>query len=89
MVLTVIVGASKRLIVESRGSGHRSLQRNPSLIQCPNFDGLFLYRLSELNFALKHIKVDAVPAYELAVSDDEADDYYLAKSFFDVKEYDR
>ncbi|KAF6201127.1 hypothetical protein GE061_005574 [Apolygus lucorum] len=45
--------------------------------------------LSELNFALKHIKVDALPPHELAVSDDEVDDYYLAKSYFDLKEYDR
>ncbi|BET02763.1 Cell division cycle [Nesidiocoris tenuis] len=45
--------------------------------------------LSELNFAIKNVKVKCTQPYKIAVAEDELDDYYLAKSFFDAKEYDR
>lgn len=47
--------------------------------------------LSELNYALKNIVVDAseVPSPSLSCHGSEFDTYLLAKSYFDVKEYDR
>ena len=48
-------------------------------------------RLSELNFALKDIKVDPDEYTTESIKDDEEDmeRYLLAKSFFDLNEYDR
>lgn len=51
----------------------------------------FFLRLSELNHSLKDIKVE--PSERVHVDPDvygeEYDIYFLAKSYFDVKEYDR
>ncbi|KAJ9577237.1 hypothetical protein L9F63_006211, partial [Diploptera punctata] len=47
--------------------------------------------LSELNFALREVKIDEVAAFSPAASDhdDEAEHYFMAMSYFHLKEYDR
>jgi hypothetical protein len=48
--------------------------------------------LSELNFALREVKLESVGAFTQSVAihgDEEAEHYLLAKSYFDLKEYDR
>lgn len=49
------------------------------------------YRLSELNFALQGVKLDNPgPFMQYFVDHDEENErYLLAKSYFDLKEYDR
>jgi len=49
------------------------------------------YRLSELNFALQGVKLDNPgPFMQYFVDhDEETERYLLAKSYFDLKEYDR
>lgn len=49
------------------------------------------YRLSELNFALQDVKLDNPgPFMQYFVDhDEETERYLLAKSYFDLKEYDR
>ena len=44
-----------------------------------------------MNFALREVKLDASDAYSQvpADGDDETEHYLLAKSYFDLKEYDR
>ncbi|XP_069697967.1 cell division cycle protein 23 homolog isoform X1 [Periplaneta americana] len=47
--------------------------------------------LSELNFALRDVKIDPSDTFTQSIldNDDEAEHYLLAKSYFDLKEYDR
>ncbi|XP_017778354.1 PREDICTED: cell division cycle protein 23 homolog [Nicrophorus vespilloides] len=46
--------------------------------------------LAELNYAIKHVKLDAADyAVDSGLLDDDLDNYTLAKSYFDIKEYDR
>lgn len=45
--------------------------------------------LSELNYSLKHISVSPRERLDIVDDLDEADTYLLAKSYFDLKEYDR
>jgi hypothetical protein len=47
--------------------------------------------LSELNFALQEVKLESSGAFmqPFIGDDDERDQYLLAKSYFDLKEYDR
>ena len=49
------------------------------------------YRLSELNFALQDVKLDNPGAFVqyFVDHDEETERYLLAKSYFDLKEYDR
>ena len=49
------------------------------------------YRLSELNFALQGVKLDNPgPFMQYFIdNDEETERYLLAKSYFDLKEYDR
>jgi hypothetical protein len=46
--------------------------------------------LSELHFALQEVKLDSSGAVtQPFVDNDEIEHYLLAKSYFDLKEYDR
>jgi len=55
-----------------------------------NFIIINCYRLSELNFALQGVKLDNPgPFMQYFVDDEETERYLLAKSYFDLKEYDR
>jgi hypothetical protein len=46
--------------------------------------------LSELNFALQEVKLESSGAFTQPIlGDDETEHYLLAKSYFDLKEYDR
>jgi hypothetical protein len=46
-------------------------------------------RLSELNFALQEVKLESSSAFTQLDNDNETEHYLLAKSYFDLKEYDR
>jgi hypothetical protein len=48
-------------------------------------------RLSELNFALQDVKLDNPDAFMqyFVDHDEDTERYLLAKSYFDLKEYDR
>lgn len=52
---------------------------------------IFFHRLSELNHSLKDIKVEPSERVHVdpEVYGEEYDNYFLAKSYFDVREYDR
>lgn len=52
---------------------------------------LYFHRLSELNHSLKDIKVEPSERVHVdpEVYGEEYDNYFLAKSYFDVREYDR
>jgi hypothetical protein len=49
------------------------------------------FRLSELNFAIQEFKLESYGAFTQPIlgGDDETEHYFLAKSYFDLKEYDR
>jgi hypothetical protein len=49
------------------------------------------FRLSELNFALREVKLNcpAVFTQHFTEQHDETEHYLVAKSYFDLKEYDR
>ena len=50
---------------------------------------IVIFRLSEMNHCLTHIKTDNFIPREPVVDLEEYDRYLLAKSYFDLKEYDR